>query len=225
MGTHLERYSHAFTCAEINSSFYRSHKLATWAKWAESVSEDFRFSVKAPKAITHEAGLSCKPEQLQIFLAEANTLADRLGPVLFQLPPKSVFKSAVAERFFSMLRDLHDGPTVFEPRHPTWFSAEAEDLLQRFRIARVAADPAIVPAAATPGGWSGLAYYRLHGSPRIYYSTYMPEFLHSLATTIAQKKKTATWCIFDNTALGAAFGDAEILQRLLATSQPPDTTA
>jgi uncharacterized protein YecE (DUF72 family) len=88
--------------------------------------------------------------------------------------------------------------------------------LLRFQIARVAADPAPVPEAAIPGGWGKLVYYRLHGSPRTYYSEYTKSFLSSTATTIASQQKTAeVWCIFDNTASGAALGDARILNDLL----------
>jgi uncharacterized protein YecE (DUF72 family) len=217
-GTHLERYSRAFTCAEVNSSFYRPHRISTWVRWAASVPEDFRFSVKAPQAITHEAGLACSPVQLKTFLAEVNTLANKLGPLLFQLPPKLAFNPAGAEAFLTILRDLHPGPTVFEPRHPTWFTPEADHLLQSFHIARAAADPARIPEASTPGGWSSLIYYRLHGSPRMYYSAYTESFLQALSATIAHQQPTAeVWCLFDNTASGAALGDATILKRLLTT--------
>jgi uncharacterized protein YecE (DUF72 family) len=222
-GTHLNRYSQIFNCAEINSSFYRSHRLSTWAKWADSVPEDFRFSVKAPKAITHEANLACEPAQLQIFLTEANTLGQKLGPILFQLPPSFAFNPSVATEFFARLRDLHQGPIVLEPRHPTWFTTEADHLLKSFQIARVAADPARVPAAAQAAGWSQLIYCRLHGSPRTYYSAYPESYLRSLAAAVAAHKRE-TWCVFDNTASGAAFGDARILQRLLSTSQPVEPT-
>jgi uncharacterized protein YecE (DUF72 family) len=218
-GTHLERYSQILPCAEINSSFYRSHRLSTWEKWAASVPANFRFSVKAPKTITHEAKLACSPEQLNTFLTEAKFLREKLGPILFQLPPKSAFSPTVAETFFTIFRDLHQGPTVVEPRNPTWFTAEANHLLQKFQIARVAADPALIPEAATPGGSQKLIYYRLHGSPRMYYSEYGKPYLQSLATTIAHQPTTAeVWCIFDNTASGTALGDAHMLQKF--TSHP-----
>jgi uncharacterized protein YecE (DUF72 family) len=217
-GTHLERYAQVLSCAEINSSFYRSHRASTWEKWAQSVPADFRFSVKAPKTITHQAGLACTPEQLKTFLAEANALTDKLGVILFQLPPKLAFHSAIAKAFLTLLRDLYAGPTVFEPRHPTWFSAEANHLLQSFQVSRVAADPAPVPEAATAAGWNKLVYYRLHGSPRMYYSDYTQDFLQSLAQTITHQHQTANvWCIFDNTASGAALGNALSLKNLVAT--------
>jgi uncharacterized protein YecE (DUF72 family) len=224
-GTHLSRYSQNLNCTEINSSFYRSHRFSTWAKWADSVPNDFRFSVKAPKTITHEASLACSSEQLRNFLAEAHTLAGKLGPILFQLPPKSAFDLSIAKRFFNRLRDQYPGFAVFEPRHPTWFTAEVDHLLQQFQIARVAADPVAVPEAAIPGGWDKLIYYRLHGSPRMYYSEYTESFLHSKAVTVAHRQETAeVWCIFDNTASGAALGDALNLKRLLTPNPIQQST-
>ena len=224
-GTHLTRYSKNLNCAEINSSFYRSHRFSTWAKWSDSVPDDFRFSVKAPRTITHESRLACSREQLQNFLAEVQTLAGKLGPILFQLPPKSAFDLSIAKPFFTMLRDQYSGIAVFEPRHPTWFTAEADHLLQQFQIARVAADPAPVPEAAIPGGWGRLIYHRLHGSPRMYYSEYSESFLHYTAATIARQQETAeVWCIFDNTASGAALGNAQNLKRLLTPDPIPQST-
>jgi uncharacterized protein YecE (DUF72 family) len=216
VGTHLARYSQVFHCSEINSSFYRSHRLSTWADWAATVPEHFRFSVKAPKTITHEAKLACTPAQLRDFLNEVCSLNEKLGPILFQLPPKSAFAPVMAKTFLTILRDLHQGPTVFEPRHPTWFTAEADHLLKEFNIARVAADPARIPEAHTAGGWSELIYCRLHGSPRMYYSAYPETYLRTLAATITEQSTKEIWCIFDNTASGAAFGDALSLKHLLA---------
>jgi uncharacterized protein YecE (DUF72 family) len=218
IGTHLERYSQVLSCAEISSTFYRSHRPSTWAKWVESVPESFRFSVKAPKAITHDAKLICGPEPLKIFLAEVNALKTKLGPILFQLPPKAGFNSTVAEAFFTLLRDQHSGPTVLEPRHPSWFTPQSSHLLEKFHIARVAADPARIPAASTAAGWDRLVYCRLHGSPRMYYSAYPETYLQALATTIEKQQAKEIWCIFDNTASGAALGDALTLASLVGYS-------
>ncbi|RSL17190.1 uncharacterized protein YecE (DUF72 family) [Edaphobacter aggregans] len=214
-GTHLERYSRAFNCVEVNSSFYRSHRLSTWARWADSVPEDFHFAAKAPKAITHEAKLNCTIEQLQAFLQEANTLGQKLGPILFQLPPSFSFDEPRAKTFFIMLRDLYSAYVVLEPRHPTWFTQEVDQLLRNYEIARVAADPAITPEAGEPGGNKRLIYYRLHGSPHTYYSAYSETYLANLAAAIHNHIDADVWCIFDNTAAGAAIEDAQTLQRLL----------
>ena len=206
-GTHLARYARGLRCVEVNSTFYRSHRAATWLRWAASTPDDFRFSVKAPKAITHTAKLQGVGGLLVEFLDQVNALGEKLGPLLFQLPPRLAFDAGVAEEFLGTLRELTQGQVAFEPRHASWFEGESGDLLRRHEIARVAADPARVPAAARPGGWLGWRYYRLHGSPRTYWSRYSQEYVQTLAAELVQKRGEV-WCIFDNTADGAAIWNA-----------------
>jgi uncharacterized protein YecE (DUF72 family) len=217
-GSHLERYASVFRGVEINSSFYRQHKRATYARWAASVPADFRFAVKIPRAITHDQALVATDVLLEVFLEEATALGDRLGPLLVQLPPSLAFDTDVADEFFTTLAGLYGGDIVCEPRHTSWFDAPAEELLTRHQIARVAADPALVPDAAHPGGWKGLAYFRLHGSPQMYYSNYSAGYLTMIVEQLRSiaPHDTARWCIFDNTTLGAATGNALMLQRMLA---------
>lgn len=216
-GTHLERYAARFPAVEVNSSFHRPHRTATYARWADSVPPDFRFSVKVPKAVTHGLRLRGAEEALDRFLAEAAGLGSRLGCLLVQLPPSLEFDPAVAAEFFAALGARSAAPVACEPRHRGWFTDEAGALLARAGVARVAADPARVPAAAEPGGAPELVYFRLHGSPRVYYSPYPGEYLDALAGRLARCAATAreVWCIFDNTAMGAATGNAlELLSRL-----------
>jgi uncharacterized protein YecE (DUF72 family) len=98
---------------------------------------------------------------------------------------------------------------VCEPRHPTWFSPGAEALLVKHRVARVAADPPPATGAEQPGGWKDVAYFRLHGSPRKYWSRYADEYVQALAHTLLDAARSAeVWCIFDNTASGAALANA-----------------
>jgi uncharacterized protein YecE (DUF72 family) len=204
-GSHLERYAQILNCTEINSTFYRPPQPKTLLRWAATVPAYFRFSLKAPKAITHEAKLDCEPEPLHEFLASASLLGERLGPILVQLPPSLAFNTRLAEGFFTMLRDVYAGLVACEPRHASWFTPAVSRLLSDFEVARVAADPARVPEAGVPGGWPGLVYYRLHGSPRTYYSEYSGEYLDALAATIVSAD---TWVIFDNTGAGFATRNA-----------------
>jgi uncharacterized protein YecE (DUF72 family) len=216
-GSHLERYARVMNCVEINSSFHRAHRPATWARWAEAVPEDFRFSVKFPKTVTHEAKLAVPASALDGFFAETAGLGKKLGVVLVQLPPSLAFEDCPAADFFEALRDRWQGAVALEPRHVSWFSPDAEELLERHRVGRVAADPVRKGAVALQtGGWDGLAYYRLHGSPRMYYSSYEAEFLAHLARRVQQlPNKTERWVIFDNTAAGHAFANAAQLQQLI----------
>jgi uncharacterized protein YecE (DUF72 family) len=209
-GTSLERYSARFAAVEINSSFHRPHRPETWARWGASVPDDFRFAVKLPKTISHERKLADCAEPLDRFLAEVAGLGGKLAILLLQLPPKLAFEPELAAGFLALLAGRSGARIICEPRHPSWFEPAADALLRERRVARVAADPAIVPAAAVPGGWDGLAYRRLHGSPRIYRSAYDAEQLDGYARAMKAELAAGreSWCIFDNTASSAATGDA-----------------
>lgn len=209
-GSALERYGRVLGCAEINSTFYRSHRASTYARWVDSVPEGFLFSVKAPKTITHECGFLPARELMQGFVEEMRQLGSKLGPMLFQLPPKQGFEERVARAFFGMVREEYGaGAVVLEPRHASWFTADADAVLKEFCVARAAADPERVEGAMRPGGDASVVYYRLHGSPRMYYSSYGSEWMERLAAEMALAARDAeVWCVFDNTASGAALGDA-----------------
>lgn len=208
--SHLERYARCLNAVEINSSFYRPHQRKTYERWAQSTSKGFRFSVKVPQAMTHEHGLAGCGALLDSFAAEVSALGGGLGVLLVQLPPKLALEKRAAGAFFRALRKRIDVPVACEPRHASWFTPDANDWLAARGVARVAADPARAPEGGEPGGWTGLAYYRWHGSPRIYYSDYDDAALASLGKRLAAHGKhgVPTWCIFDNTASGAALGNA-----------------
>lgn len=221
-GSVLQRYASRFGAVEINSSFHRSHKPGTYARWAQSVPDDFRFAVKLPRTITHERRLVDTEALLDAFLQQIRALETKLGPLLVQLPPSLSFEPRTAAAFFDHLRQSFDGALVCEPRHPGWFDAEADDLLSYHRVARAAADPAPVAPAADPAGWTGFAYFRLHGTPRIYYSEYSAAFLAGLTDRLGALSGRDAWCIFDNTTLGAATENAlDLDARLSRWGHPP----
>lgn len=216
-GTSLERYAARFRCAEINSSFHRPHRPATYERWAAAVPEDFRFSVKLPKTITHKQRLLDAEELATAFLQEMSGLGDKAAVILVQLPPSLAFELEVAGPFFDELRRATSAAIACEPRHPTWFEDAADRLLADVGMARVAADPAKADGGGAPGGWRGFSYYRLHGSPVPYRSSYEPERLDTYAGAIAADlmEGRTVWCIFDNTASSAATGNALSLQERL----------
>lgn len=215
-GTHLERYARQMRCVEINSCFYRPHRAATYSRWRDSTPPDFRFAVKMPRVLTHDRKLHDVREPLAEFLAQTEGLGDKRGPILVQLPPSFAFDPAVVPEFLANLRTLYPGLVVCEPRHATWFSPEVDALFKSFEVSRVAADPPPVPGADVPAGWPRIAYFRLHGSPRKYWSKYETPYLDELATTIRGLPDAETvWCIFDNTGGGTALENAfELKERL-----------
>jgi uncharacterized protein YecE (DUF72 family) len=216
-GSHLERYAQRLNAVEINSSFYRPHQKETYERWAASTPAGFSFSVKLPKTITHEQRLAQSSKLLDEFMTQARGLGGKLACLLVQLPPSLSLDLRTAQQFFKALRARHHGPVALEPRHASWFTPEANTLLQQWRIGRVLADPVLHDAGRWPGGWPGLVYCRLHGSPRIYYSRYDAAVLQALAVrlALASHEGAAVWCIFDNTASGAATHNALDLTRRL----------
>jgi uncharacterized protein YecE (DUF72 family) len=221
-GSHLERYAARFTAVEVNSSFYRSHRRTTYVRWAASVPASFRFSVKMPKAITHERRLRSCELLVDAFLEETSGLGERLGALLVQFPPSFVFELDDVGAFFEMLRERTSTPIACEPRHRSWGAFHVDDLLTSLRISRVMADPLRVPGFEEPGGWTDMVYYRLHGSPRVYWSSYEDEFLDGVAHRVEEdlSEDRRTWCIFDNTAQGAATTNGLwLLDRLAAGPQ------
>jgi uncharacterized protein YecE (DUF72 family) len=223
-GSHLHRYAQRMACVEINTSFYREHSLQTYQRWASLTPSRFRFSVKVPSSITHDQQLRRARSPLREFLCQVRGLGRKLGPLLLQLPPSLEYKDRAARSFFAMMREEFDGSVVCEPRHASWFALRANTTLSEFRIGRVATDPTTIAPARVPGGWissprgSGkpIAYYRWHGSPRRYWSSYESSKLRAWADEIlVLPKSVKVWCIFDNTASGAALGNALELMGLL----------
>ena len=165
-GTSLERYAARFPVAEINSSFHRSHRASTWERWGASVPAGFRFSAKLPKTITHVAKLRDCTQLIDGFLAEVAGLGPKLAVLLVQLPPETHVRC----RYWSLASSANCRPgqpfrSLASRATPAGSKLGADELLNTLQIARVAADPACCPGADQPGGWRGLDYWRLHGSP------------------------------------------------------------
>lgn len=212
-GSHLERYAQVFGAVEINSSFYRPHRQQTYARWADSVPDDFRFSVKLPRTISHDAKLRGIDAPLAQFASEVSGLGGKLGCLLLQLPPKFEFETAAAQDFFERLAGTFDCMIACEARHPTWFSSEATALLTARSVTRVIADPAKGQPGPHQPTTAGI-YVRLHGSPRVYYTSYPDQYLAELAQDMALHAAAGrdVWVILDNTASGAAVPNALALR-------------
>ena len=202
-GGGLRRYAAVFNAVEINSTFYRVHRASTFERWADNVPDDFRFSVKVPKLISHEKRLVGAGREFESFVSSLSVLGSKLGPLVLQLPPKLAYDEATTTAFLDAARGTGAIELVIEPRHETWFRPDAQALLEAYGIARVGADPERAPGALQPGGSRHVTYLRLHGSPRVYFSAYDDTFIAGICETLTATDGPA-WCIFDNTASGAA---------------------
>ena len=221
--SHLERYAQRFNGVEINSSFYRPHLPATYRRWAASVPADFRFAVKLPRAVSHEGRLLHTEPALQTFLGQVDELGFKLGCLLLQLPPSLAYTPAGALPFFDQLTRLHPGPVACEPRHASWFQPAVARALRERGVSRVAADPARHARAAVPAGDARLQYFRLHGSPRVYYDAYSDAALRAIEHRLRRPGRTGSqrWCVFDNTALGHAVANGlDLVERLADALRP-----
>jgi uncharacterized protein YecE (DUF72 family) len=212
----LAKYATAFDFVEINASFYRQFRAETYAKWAEDVPENFRFSVKMHRLITHYTRLK-NTALLDPFFESIAGLGEKLAAVLVQLPPSLIFDPSVARSFFDALRERHTGPIAYEPRHESWSQPEALALLSDHHVGLVRID---VPAAEREaGGDDAPIYIRLHGTPRRYYSSYGSDQLLQLAEFLRLNPLRRRFVVFDNTASSAGVRNAlELAKRLAADS-------
>jgi uncharacterized protein YecE (DUF72 family) len=208
----LSRYASAFDFVEINSTFYRQVRPATFARWAGDVPDDFRFSVKMHRLVTHYTRLK-RPDLLDPFFESVAGLGGKLGAVLVQLPPSLAFDPGVAENFFDALRRRYPGPVACEPRHASWEDPAAAKMLRGHLVGLVRTE---VPEADEKGGPARIpVYVRLHGSPRRYHSAYNSGQLRRLAAFLQAGARRERFVVFDNTAGSAAVRNAAELLALL----------
>lgn len=210
----LEFYGSRFRTVEVNATFYRRMKPETFANWKLRTPDGFVWSVKANRFITHIKRLKDAREPLHLFMESVKPLQEKLGPILFQLPPSLVFDESTAEAFFAGL-DRGCRHTV-EARHPSWLEPAAMDCLKRYEIAWCISDTANrypYKEAVT----SDFIYIRLHGSGTLYASDYTRAELKAWAEKI-RSWGMDTYVYFDNDAMGYAPRNAITLNQLLMAS-------
>lgn len=201
-GSGLARYASVFGGVEVNSTFYRRHRTSTFERWAAATPDDFRFAVKIPKEITHQRAMKDIRQPFEVFLQDISALGGKRGPLLCQLPPFLRFDLESFEAAFDTMRSLDRGAIVIEVRHKSWTSEHAIALLERYSIDRVLADPALVWPASDFR--QSPRYVRLHGKPKVYYSSYSDAEISAFSELLGPD----SWCVFDNTASGAAIENA-----------------
>lgn len=208
----LAHYCRDFRTVEINNSFYGLPSEETLADWRRTVPQGFRFSVKGSRYITHMKKLKDFDAPLATFLDRVGLLEDRLGPVLFQLPPRWHFNP---ERLAAFLKGLPGGfRFVLEFRDPEWYDPRAFDMLTSRGAALCLHDMegSTAPREVT----ADFVYVRFHG-PRTYGGSYDNQTLAGWAgafsTWMAQGRDI--YCYFNNDEKGHAVRNALALKDML----------
>jgi uncharacterized protein YecE (DUF72 family) len=209
----LAYYQRNFRTVEINSSFYSLPSRATLRHWYQSVADDFVFAVKASRYITHMKKLRDSQRAIKEFLSRVEALDDKLGPILFQLPPRWHIN---AERLAAFLNVLpRDYRYAIEFRDPSWFSPQIYELLAKNAVAFCIfdLDRKLSPMQVT----TDFTYIRLHGPKGPYQGRYDDRTLHIWADSIEQWRSEGreVYCYFDNDEAAYAVRDATRLEEMM----------
>jgi uncharacterized protein YecE (DUF72 family) len=209
----LEFYARHFATVELNNSFYRLPSEKAFVNWREASPAGFIFAVKVSRFITHIKRLKNVEEPVQNFLTRADLLNDKLGPLLYQLPPNMKRNDERLENFLAMLprRYRH----VFEFRHGSWFDDGVFNILGKYNAGWCVFD---MPDFTSPViATADFAYVRFHGSTGLYWSNYSDKELSDWAKKIAKlgENLKAVYIYFNNDAGGYAINNARTLARLL----------
>jgi len=213
----LEFYAHHFTTVELNNSFYRLPSENAFAAWRDSSPANFAFAVKVSRFITHIKRLRNTKEAIEKFVTRAKILGEKLGPLLYQLPPNMHRNDELLQSFLPTLpRGMKH---VVEFRHQSWLEDEVFHILRQHNVGCCIFDmPSIsCPVVAT----ADFAYVRFHGSTGLYYSCYSDEELADWAkrlTNVARNLK-AIYIYFNNNAEAFAVRNAVTLRRYLETGK------
>ena len=209
----LEFYSRHFATVELNNTFYRLPSEATFNNWHDATPSDFLFAVKASRFITHIKRLKDTHEAVVNFMSRAALLKNKLGPILYQLPPNLHRNDELLEAFLASLPPGHK--YIIEFRHESWLTAEVYDILRRHRAGICGFDtPALTcPMLAT----ADFAYIRFHGKDSLYASRYSDEELADWANKIEKLAQNldAVYIYFNNDIQGFALKNAETIGKLL----------
>lgn len=209
----LEYYSRQFKSVEINSSFYHIPSRDSLKHWYENTPTGFTFAVKASRYITHMKKLNEPVKSVQALFERIGILEDKLGPILFQLPPKWRYNHERLARFLDSLSS--DYRYAFEFRDQSWINPESHALLKRHNAAFCIYE---LGGYESPHGITAdFVYLRLHGPKGPYQGSYDNSALAGWADTLshwsAQRRKV--YCYFDNDEAGYAAMNAKTLESML----------
>jgi uncharacterized protein YecE (DUF72 family) len=214
----LEYYAGVFRSVELNSTFYRLPEPITLAHWRDSTPAGFVLAFKAGRYVTHVKKLRDPDRSLGKTVAAARVLGEKLGPILFQLPPHWGVNPDRLQEF--LLHVPEDVRAAFEFRDPSWFTDEVYELLRRHRAALCIydLDGRQAPSEVT----SDLVYVRLHGPGGPYQGLYDQVALSAWKDAIAGWDRSGkdVFCFFDNDERGFAAENARELQAMLGSAEP-----
>ncbi len=209
----LQHYAEIFDTVEINNSFYKLPSLKTFASWKEQVPEGFLFTVKANRFITHVKRLKDCGQPVQRMLDNAAGLDDKLGPILFQLPPRFKAKGEVFEEFLRLLPQ--GGRYVFEFRDESWFSEFVYSILREYGCALcIASSPIFDEVRKITTSFS---FLRFHGGSILYGSNYSDEELEEWADFASGllRENIDVYAYFNNDAYGYAVQNALTFRKMV----------
>ena len=208
----LERYASEFDTVELNRTFYRLPASSVFAGWSRRVPSSFRFAVKASRYLTHMRRLREPEEPLRRLWTRARRLGDRLGPVLYQLPPRW---APNGERLRTFLEHVPNEPQAIEFRDARWYRPETLDLLRDACVALCLHDMSGSTPPIAPVG--PFVYVRFHGAGVRYGGGYSSQRLSAWAGRIIEwaEADLAVWAFFNNDADGHAVRDASRLRAMV----------
>ena len=206
-------YCQHFSTLELNVTFYRFPQLSFLQNWYEKSPAEFRFAVKAPRAITHFKKFNNTTEMLTSFYDTLNDgLQDKLGPVLFQLPPNYNYTEEKLGKILNALNPAFNN--VLEPRHASWWRDDIYQKLADQNIAFCGMSHPLLPDEVIQN--TPLVYYRFHGVPDLYRSKYSETFLKNAVNTVKQNKTTKQgWFYFNNDVETHAITNAKEMMALV----------
>ncbi|HYJ38075.1 MAG TPA: DUF72 domain-containing protein [Chitinophagaceae bacterium] len=223
----FDYYSQRFNSLELNVTFYRFPQFKFFQNWYNNSPQDFIFSVKVPRLITHYKQFRETERMLNDFYHTCRSgLADKLGCVLFQLPPQLQYSERILEIILGQIDTSFEN--VIEFRHPSWWNKKVYSLLEKNNVVFCSHSYPGLPEEIVIN--SSLVYYRFHGVPVLYYSQYKRKFLEEVISTIQQSEKVEkAFLYFNNTATIAAIRNASHCQKLVginaaALSNPQSAT-
>ncbi len=212
----LDFYSEKFNTLELNTTFYQFPTLANMSNWYDKSPEDFSFSIKAPKLITHLNRFNdCQQLMDDFYGVCSESMKEKLGCLLFQLPPAIVYNEEKLEQIIGCIKPGFKN--VVEFRHESWWTEKVFKTLSEHNIIFCSVNHPKLPNKIVT--YSDTAYIRLHGNPEMFYSKYSPEFLTKLSQFILKKNELSeVFIYFNNTASTAGVLNALELKEFFITT-------